>query len=201
MKEWLSLSALGTGCHGTSHELLVLITSTVIARREKTLPANFSSFSNRPCDRMMLGSAVALSHEHDLPHNVSGSKQTHESENQEEVTQTSLQLRTHRSIRLLFIYINQLASRVGCSISKIPFHSELRDVIYCTVESVEAGWHDIATAWIDLTRLGRSASDMLFPTGAAKNDLLHKGRYLELLSHFQNLLQQWKNKYSAISGR
>jgi hypothetical protein len=112
-----------------------------------------------------------------------------------------LQLRTHRSIRLLFIYINQLASRVGCSISKIPFHAELREVIHCNVESVEAEWHDTATAWIDLTRLTRSASDMLFPAGAAGNDLLQKGRYLELLQYFNNLLQQWKNRFSTVSGR
>jgi hypothetical protein len=150
---------------------------------------------------MHLGSAVTLAHELDLHsvshdvHNISHSE-VHNPE-----AQARLLRRCERLKRLLFISINQLASRIGNTISKQPFQFAMRDTIHGPAISTEAGWHDFVTCWIDLTRLMRSSTELLFPAKIGKDVWFRNGHYVELLKHFRPLLQQWWDKYHPISGK
>ena len=150
---------------------------------------------------MILGSAIALSHELDLfsqsNNNYAGFPAT------QPTVQSPDRLlnRRNRLGRLLFIYINQLASRIGFSIPKTPFHTAMNSAIAGPASTTEPEWHELITSWVDLTRLVRSSSEILFPSKAATQDCLQSGRYIELLEHFKPLLQQWWNKYRKISGK
>jgi hypothetical protein len=150
---------------------------------------------------MILGSAIALSHELDLfsqsNNNYAGFPSTHPT-----VQSTDqLQKRRDRLGRLLFIYLNQLASRIGFSVPKTPFHTTINSAIAGPASTTEPEWHELITSWVDLTRLIRSSSEILFPSKAATQECLQSGRYIELLEHFWPLLQQWWNQYRKISGK
>jgi hypothetical protein len=149
---------------------------------------------------MLLGSAIALGHGIDLINPISkaddsATRETHEAAGKNYVR------RRDRLRRLLFIYITQLACRVGCSISKQPFHSAMDTVIHGPDVSSEPEWHDFVTCWIDLTRLARSSSEILFPVNPADDFLFNNCRYVELRDHFCSLLLQWLDKYKAISSK
>lgn len=111
-----------------------------------------------------------------------------------------LEARRARVTRVLHIFGNHIASRFGCS----PLPQSLARLARAPPSGSEGleqdPWDDVITAWVDLTRLLKSISEMIFPSKSHTQQLLRSGRYLSLLDHFEPLLVQWREKYLDRSG-
>lgn len=144
---------------------------------------------------MLLGSALSLAQKlgiFDSP----GRWNNHPPCNESLGTANLLIQRGLRVQKLLHVYMDQLASRLGCT-SLIP-HS----VIFAVVKhsetlsaNAEDEWDSFIGAWIGLTKLLKSMSDAFFPSAAPTKRHLLSGRYVELLNHFRPLLSRWREKH------
>lgn len=98
--------------------------------------------------------------------------------------------------RLLYLYMEQLALRLGFQ-SLTP--QSLNHMISVTQRNpaygLERDWSLQMTAWVELTRLAKSVSEMLFPSKSHTNHILRNGRYVALIEHFQPILSSWKERY------
>ena len=144
---------------------------------------------------MLLGSALSLAHE--LGVFEAEDKDANNLEYVGFITSDQLKLRRLRVQRLLYVYINQLAWRIGC-MSLMP--QSLNHSIVGGQKSRELGrsgdeWLTLMDSWMDLTKLAKSVTDLFFPSVAFARQQLHTGRYIGLLDHFRPLLSQWKEKY------
>ena len=151
--------------------------------------------------RMLLGSALSLAHELGVSdqrlQNRDLSSQTFETEKQKEDAEF-VELRQTRPRRLLYIYVNQLASRLGWT-SMIPrIISDSAEQMFGS--EAERQWHNVMSRWISLTRLMKTASDMLYSPVTTKQ-LLRSGNYVTSLEHFGHLLQDWLTEYEDLVGR
>jgi hypothetical protein len=109
----------------------------------------------------------------------------------------------HRLRKLLYLYIEQLSSRLGCESIMPQSLSHNLSVAPCSTVSVYRStdnWLPFMSAWIELTKLVKSVSDMLFHSPSFTNHLLQSGRYITLIEHFQPLLSAWKIKHLNASG-
>jgi hypothetical protein len=105
--------------------------------------------------------------------------------------------------RLLFVYVNQLASRLGCtsllsqtvsqSIAYTPDRSE-------SLDNAEKDRQALITLWIEITKLLKTATEMFFPSKSFTRQLLKSGRYISFLEHFQPLLAQWHTSFQKCHG-
>ncbi|KAK4079059.1 hypothetical protein Trihar35433_164 [Trichoderma harzianum] len=144
---------------------------------------------------MLLGNALSLSHEldifsddDDVPVDVLDSASELSFAN-------FLRLRRHRVGKLLFVYISQLASRIGCSLPRTPFHDSILSSLKTPESKLDNEWHEYMTSWIELSRLIRTSSDFLFPSKKVTQELVRTGRYAAFLGHFRPLLSQWWDKF------
>lgn len=141
---------------------------------------------------MLLGCGLSLAHE-------LGIFETEENDPPDEPSQLNEQmtLRRQRVQRLLYVYINQLAWRIGC-MSPIPQslnHAVLGGRKPRGLSQPGSTWLVFMDSWIELTKLAQSVTDMFFPSAKFARQQLHSGRYVGLLEHFRPLLNQWKEKY------
>lgn len=141
---------------------------------------------------MLLGCALSLAHE-------LGIFETEESGagDEEQQWREQMMLRRQRVQRLLYVYINQLAWRIGC-MSPIPQslnHAVLGGRKPRGLSPPGSTWLIFMDSWIELTKLAQSVTDMFFPSAKFARQQLHSGRYVGLLEHFRPLLNQWKDKY------
>jgi hypothetical protein len=108
-----------------------------------------------------------------------------------------LVLRRIRARKLLFVFIEQLSWRLGCT-SMIPQslnHALMEKIPIDSRTGAVEQWQSFMSAWVELTKLARSVSDTVYPNAAFTRNLLRTGRYIGLLEHFQPLLTAWKRKY------
>ncbi|KAF4629377.1 hypothetical protein G7Y89_g8772 [Cudoniella acicularis] len=147
---------------------------------------------------MLLGSALTLAHELGISDQRLQDRDLSSAiyNNAEEKRHAEfLEIRRSRPRRLLYICINQLASRLGWS-SMIP-----RIISDSAEQSLggeaEKQWYNVMSRWISLTRLMKTASDMLFSSIATKQ-LLRTGNYVTSLEHFGHLLQDWQKEYDSL---
>lgn len=135
---------------------------------------------------MLLGTALTLAHELGV-----FDQETDESGKQ---GANSFESRKWRVRKLLYVYINQLASRLGCS-SMVT-----QNIPAPGVADPSDEWHSQMSAWIELTRLVKSASEHFFSTPATTRQLLNSGNYSALLDELVPELEQWRlqhlNDYS-----
>lgn len=141
---------------------------------------------------MLLGCALSLAHE-------LGILETDEVESPEpeQAWREQMTLRRQRVQRLLYVYINQLAWRIGC-MSPIPQslnHAVLGGRKPRGLSQPGSTWLVFMDSWIELTKLAQSVTDMFFPSAKFARQQLHSGRYVGLLDHFRPLLNQWKDKF------
>ncbi|KAH8705052.1 putative C6 transcription factor [Talaromyces proteolyticus] len=146
---------------------------------------------------MLLGSAFSLAHE-------LGVFETEEREQTPSDT-AILALAMHNKLRkqrvqqLLYIYINQLASRIGCmslmpqNLNRVISHNNINN--HPGSSDIKTEWTTFMDSWMDLTKLAKSVNDMLFPSASFAKQQLHSGRYIALLDHFRPLLTQWRNRH------
>jgi len=141
---------------------------------------------------MLLGCALSLAHELGIFEAEDGDSLDEEQQWREQMT-----LRRQRVQRLLYVYINQLAWRIGC-MSPIPQslnHAVLGGRKPRGLSQPGSTWLTFMDSWIELTKLAQSVTDMFFPSAKFARQQLHSGRYVGLLEHFRPLLNQWKDKY------
>lgn len=112
-------------------------------------------------------------------------------------TQEFLVLRRIRSRKLLFVFIEQLSWRLGCT-SMIPQslnHALMEKIPVDSRTGAVEQWQAFMSAWVELTKLARSVSDTIYPSASFTRNLLRTGRYIGLLEHHQPLLTNWRRKY------
>ncbi|KAM0254301.1 hypothetical protein ACHAQJ_006942 [Trichoderma viride] len=149
---------------------------------------------------MLLGNALTLSHELDIIESKEEPAAQSSSSPQNMSYSDYLIIRRNRLRRVLYIYISQLASRLGCSYPKTPFHQVVASSISHPQNSpLDEQWHSHVSSWIELSRLIRSSSEFLFPSKSVTKELLRSGRYGAFLDHFRPLLEQWRQQHSEIS--
>lgn len=148
---------------------------------------------------MLLGSALSLAHElgifDDEKLSSGRSLENIQSEGFSSIERTAY--RCGRVRKLLYVYTEQLASRLGCT---AMFPQSVNLFVSGQVsqwDKTKGGerWQNIMSAWIELTKLVKSVSDMLFPSPAFTTQLLSSGRYIGLLEHFQPLLNSWHSRH------
>lgn len=140
---------------------------------------------------MLLSAGLALAHELD----VFG-----EAEKSSPAT-TSSTVGFNRRVRvrrLLYLYINQLASRLGCT-SIFPQH--MRHPIQKIGGSGDEVWNSIILSWEKLSGLFKSFSETVFPSPATTKQLLYSGRYSGLIDHYQPLLEEWRQRHLDTRGK
>ena len=148
---------------------------------------------------MLLGSALTLGHELDLFDDSKFGATDASADENDAAYSAYMELRRNRLRRILFVYISQLASRIGCAIPKTPFHTTISSILSEYSSAQDRQWHDHMTSWIELTHIVRTSSEFLFPSKSVTRELLQSGRYSEFLEHFRPLLKQWLDKYLRIS--
>jgi hypothetical protein len=107
-------------------------------------------------------------------------------------TDFTSQMRKLRVGKLLYVYINQLASKLGCS---SMFAQNLTQVVMANPLASTDKWLSHMSSWIELTKLVKSASELFFSSPTATRQLLSSGRYTSLLDHFVRMLEQWRQKH------
>ena len=144
---------------------------------------------------MLLGSALSLAQKlgiFDSPEDGSKLPPSDESP----YTINLLLRRGLRLQKLLHVYMDQLASRLGCT-SLIPqsltFTIAGKSVSLST--EAEDQWDSFMSAWMGLTKLLKSISDVFFHSPGSTRRHLLTGRYIGLLEHFRPLLTQWQEKH------
>ncbi|KAL7916891.1 hypothetical protein GGI35DRAFT_434229 [Trichoderma velutinum] len=144
---------------------------------------------------MLLGNALSLSHELDIFSDQDNLSVDVLDSASELSFANFLRLRRHRVGKLLFVYISQLASRIGCSLPRTPFHDSVLSSLQNPESKLDNEWHEYMTSWIELSRLIRTSSDFLFPSKKVTQELVRSGRYTAFLGHFRPLLSQWWDKF------
>lgn len=150
---------------------------------------------------MLLGSALSLAHELGI-FEVDDKKVEQPADYEGFISEEQMRLRRERVQRLLYVYINQLAWRIGC-VSLMP-QSLIHSILGRTTSTNSNGggdeWMAFMDSWMDLTKLAKSVTDMFFPTVSFARQHLHSGRYIDLLDHFRPLLVKWKEKHLQPQG-
>ncbi|KAF2093861.1 hypothetical protein NA57DRAFT_61080 [Rhizodiscina lignyota] len=141
---------------------------------------------------MSYGSALSLSHELGLFSGMSAREPGVIEDNAHSYE------RKDRLRKLLFLYINELVSITGTITPKTPFHTSMQATIGPEYQSTHTGPGIRLGPWIELARLRRSSSEILFSSSATTQSLLDSGGYGELLQHFKTQLDQWKSKFSHL---
>ncbi|KAL2393364.1 Transcription factor hmgR [Exophiala dermatitidis] len=101
--------------------------------------------------------------------------------------------------RLLYLYATQLSLRLGCT-SIFP-QDALQDIAQppaaemTTMSQVHRDGELMLSKWIDITRLMTTVADMFFANRSTTKQILRSTRYVNLLNHFQPMLDSWYNSY------
>ena len=129
---------------------------------------------------MLLGNAVTLAHELGI---------FEETEYRDGNRPT---IRRMRIRKLLYVYVNHLASRLGY-ISLIP--PSLNPVISQQVASKDPAanqWQSHMASWIELTEFSKLIADTFFSSAAHTRHILHTGRYVGMVEQFLPRLDDWR---------
>ncbi|KAL2835276.1 hypothetical protein BDW59DRAFT_168515 [Aspergillus cavernicola] len=145
---------------------------------------------------MLLGAALSLSHELGI-FEVDDEKRSWASAYEGLIPSDQIKLRRQRVQRLLYVYINQLAWRIGC-VSLMPQtlnHAILNRQTSRDLKQSGDQWLAFMDSWMELTKLAKSVTDMFFPSADFARQQLHTGRYIDLLDHFRPLLLKWNEEH------
>lgn len=137
---------------------------------------------------MLLGTALTLAHELGVFDEDDEEVHHRRSPKGSQQETNSFETRKHRLRKLLYVYINQLALRLGCT-TTFPKDSNLVKMV---ASATSDEWQAHMSSWIELTKLVKSASEFFFPSPSVTRQLLNTGRYRTLLDHFVPLLEQWQ---------
>lgn len=102
-----------------------------------------------------------------------------------------------RTQRMLFLYVNQLSLRIGCT-SFLPQSLSLSLTAPMTSQSdaMTTDRDSFISQFIEITKLRKTTTEMFFPSKSATRQVMNSGRYITLLEHFQPLIAQWYQKFT-----
>ncbi|EZF26996.1 hypothetical protein H103_00984 [Trichophyton rubrum CBS 288.86] len=147
---------------------------------------------------MLLGSGLTLAHELGIfdtdDSRAKSLISSPEGEHHGFPVEETMNFPRHRIRQLLYVFINQLASRLGC-MSLMPQSLNHSIVAPSSLNTGIDEWQTFMNSWIELTKLAKSVTDMFFPSATFTRQQLHSGRYIGLLDHFRPLLSQWRQKH------
>ncbi|KAL5121458.1 hypothetical protein ACEQ8H_000530 [Pleosporales sp. CAS-2024a] len=144
---------------------------------------------------MLMGCALSLAQELGLFEDNASIEKDHVS--YPNFTSEYLVIRRIRARKLLYVLLEQLSWRLGCT-SMIPQslnHALMEKIPVDSATGAVEQWQSFMSAWVELTKLARSVSDTIYPSAPTTRSLLRTGRYIGLLEHFQPLLVSWRKKY------
>lgn len=148
---------------------------------------------------MLIGMAFSLGHELDL---FSPAKTgTAENSRSDDVFSKEQALTRSRLVKLLYVFADQYSARLGYTSMVCPSLSHAVALKSPSTNLDKDPWNSFMMAWIELTRLAKSVSDMLYAGEDNTQRLLKSGRYVSLLQHIQGLLSQWHQKFLASNGK
>jgi hypothetical protein len=109
-----------------------------------------------------------------------------------------------RKIRLQYlsyVYIHSFSARYGRGSALLPKHITInterwinQNILPAPSDTLDEDWRYIWGA-VGLTKLMKNASEVLFVSKRHTRDLLMNGSYTSLLSHFEPLLQSWRQSF------
>lgn len=105
--------------------------------------------------------------------------------------------------RLLYLYSQQLALRLGCP-NMFPQgdHSVLQPTVEAACDNLDQAIKDreiLLAKWIDVTKLLTTATQLFFSSKTTIKSMLRSNQYISLLEHFQPLLNRWHEDFSGTS--
>ncbi|PSN73394.1 hypothetical protein BS50DRAFT_616779 [Corynespora cassiicola Philippines] len=131
---------------------------------------------------MLLGSAVNLAYELGVFSEASSMPSPHNA---------SEEIRSVRIRKSLYIYVTQMASRLGCA-SILPDNFTSTNRLTST-NSISTGPMDIyIDLWMSIARLTKVASAMFFPSVEYTKQTVLNGQYAILLDHFSSTMKEWR---------
>jgi hypothetical protein len=100
---------------------------------------------------------------------------------------------------LCYVYIHSFSARYGRGSALLPKHVTLNTERWLQIGQIppytsEEDWKYLKGA-VGLTKLMKNASELLFVNKRTTRDLLRTGGYISLLSHFEPLLQAWRQSF------
>lgn len=136
---------------------------------------------------MLLGLATTLAHELGV---------FEEPDPEDERQKLTLESRI-RTQRMLFLYVNQLSLRIGCT-SFLPQSLSLSStpLMHEQADSSTQDRDSFISQFIEITKLRKTTTEMFFPSKSATRQIMNSGRYITLLEHFQPLVAQWFQKFN-----
>jgi hypothetical protein len=140
---------------------------------------------------MLFGAAITLAHELGIF-----------TINDDHLGIGSSKMRRMRVRMLLYVYVNQLASRIGCT-SLLPENvaqSVLDRSSLPEMTKPEKNWHSFMVCWIGMTKLMETVGHIFFPSASITRQLLLSGRYRGLVRHFQPILEQHYKQLNELEG-
>ena len=151
---------------------------------------------------MLLGAALSLAHELGI-YEVNEDKRSWSLAYEGYIPSDQIKLRRQRVQRLLYVYINQLAWRIGC-VSLMPQslnHAILNRQTSRNLKHYNDQWLAFMDSWMDLTKLAKSVTDVFFPSADFARQQLRSGRYIDMLDHFRPLLLKWEEDHLRPEGK
>ncbi|KAL4769544.1 hypothetical protein BDW60DRAFT_224782 [Aspergillus nidulans var. acristatus] len=145
---------------------------------------------------MLLGAALSLAHELGI-YEVNEDKRSWSLAYEGYIPSDQIKLRRQRVQRLLYVYVNQLAWRIGC-VSLMPQslnHAILNRQTSRNLKHYNDQWLAFMDSWMDLTKLAKSVTDVFFPSAEFARQQLRSGRYIDMLDHFRPLLLKWEEDH------
>lgn len=147
------------------------------------------------CPRTLVQAAASLSQELGVFDEVRDDA----SENMD--ASTAFACRRRQRLRvLLYLYINQIAFKIGYS-SMVPQHlTNLPNntLLRAMPSQSDDQWLGFMSLSVDLTRLTQTSHDLLFSSKTVTRDLILSGGYRRVLDHFRPVLENWWEKYSKL---
>lgn len=108
-----------------------------------------------------------------------------------------LELRRQRLPSLLFVYINVLSTRIGCT-SPFPPETEVSSPDSKFLEPKFCTWLGFMNSWIELTRLSCSIMAELSPLVNTSSGSSSVGAFVSVLENKQILLSDWREQSLSI---
>ncbi|OBT62120.1 hypothetical protein VE03_08313 [Pseudogymnoascus sp. 23342-1-I1] len=81
---------------------------------------------------------------------------------------TADEMRRLRARMLLYVYINQLSARLGCTtlVPENAYHTVMDKSLLPAMTIPEQRWYSLMTCWMEITALMETVTDMFFPSAA-----------------------------------
>ncbi|KAI9147335.1 Transcriptional activator ARO80 [Paramyrothecium foliicola] len=121
-------------------------------------------------------------------------------------TMTAYDRRFHRRRKalagVLYSQQEQLSARLGrrAMIPPIVSHGAAAfNPAKLIWEKRGENWPQIMAAWMELGKLSRSISDIIFPSATVTKHLLQSGRYVNMIEHFCVLLADWEKRHGKLA--